>query len=166
MQRARGRLEATMTGVSVKTLASSIALLALGFAQPLFAQVELGTWVRKPTATQPGMTMIVEACCNGGRRLTYRFTMDNKEMRLTVESRLDGKDAPVLVDGKPSGETMAITRVDARHANAVLKMNGTFFGTAKGTLSQDAKTLTVVNDYSSSAGGHAAGKYTEVWVKQ
>lgn len=150
----------------VKNLVFGVALLALGAATPLFAQVEIGTWVRQPTASNPGMTMTVEACCSGGRRLTYRFMIDKKQMRLTVESRLDGKDAPVLIDGKPSGETMAITRVDERHASTIVKMNGTFFGTAKATLSADGKTLTVVNDYSSSAGGHPAGKYTEVWVRK
>jgi hypothetical protein len=70
------------------------------------------------------------------------------------------------MNGKPSGETMAIKRVDAHHASTELKMNGTFFGTSKATLSADGKTLTVLNDYSSSVGGRQAGKYTEVWLKQ
>jgi hypothetical protein len=46
-----------------------------------------------------------------------------------------------------------------------LKMNGRFFGTAKATLSADGKTLTVINDFTSSAGGQAVGKYTEIWVR-
>ena len=110
--------------------------------------------------------MTIEACCNGGRRFTYHVVMDKTETLLIVETRLDGREAPVLMGGKPSGETMAITRVDQHRASAVLKMNGTFFGTAKGTLSADGRTLTVINDYSSTAGGQPVRKYTEVWVRK
>lgn len=114
----------------------------------------------------PAMTMKIEACCNGGRRLTYHLDIGGTATLLIVESRLDGSEAPVMMNGKPSGETMAITRVDAHHASTVLKMNGTFFGTSKATLSADGRTLTVLNDFSASAGGQQAGKSTEVWVKQ
>ena len=47
------------------------------------------------------MTMKVEPCCNGGRRLTYTFLIGKNNTVLTVESRLDGSEAPVLMDGKP-----------------------------------------------------------------
>lgn len=87
------------------------------------------------------MTMTVEMCCGGGRRLTYRIAMNGNEMIMVVESALDGSDAPVIIGGKPSGETMAIRQIDDHHAMAVLKMNGQPFGTAKGTLSADGKTL-------------------------
>jgi hypothetical protein len=70
------------------------------------------------------------------------------------------------MNGKPSGQTMGITLVDDHHASAVPKMNGTFLGTAKSTLSADRRTLRVINDYTSAAGGQAAGKYTEVWVRR
>lgn len=86
-------------------------------------------------------------------------------MLLTVESRFDGSDAPLLIGGKPSGQTMAITRVDDHHASAVLKMNGRVFGTSKSTLSADGRTLTVINDLTSSASGQPAGRFTEVWVR-
>jgi hypothetical protein len=110
------------------------------------------------------MTMTVEPCCGSGRRLTYRVPPN--DMVLIVESQLDGKDAPVMFQGKPSGETMAITKVDDRHYTAVLKMNGKVFGTSKGTFSADGKTLTVEDDFTATAGGHAAGKQTETWVKK
>jgi hypothetical protein len=38
------------------------------------------------------------------------------------------------------------------------------FGTSKATLSADGKVLTVVNDYTSSAGGQTVGKSTETWT--
>jgi len=92
--------------------------------------------------------------------------MNGTKMVLTLESRFDGSPAPVLIDGKPSGETMEITRVDDHHLSTVLKMNGKPFGTSKATLSADGKTLTVVTDFSSSAGGQAVGKTTETWVRK
>lgn len=70
------------------------------------------------------------------------------------------------MNGKPSGETMAITRVDAHHTAAVVKMNGAPFGTSKGTLSADGRTLTVLNVFSSATGGQQVGKQTEIWVRK
>ena len=109
--------------------------------------------------------MTVEACCNGGRRLIYHFLIEKKESVLTVESGFDGKEAPVLMDGKPVGETMAIKLIDDHHTSTVVKMNGTS-SVRRTTLSPDGKTLTVINDYSSSVGGSPAGKFTEVWVRK
>jgi hypothetical protein len=128
----------------------------------LRAQSFVGTWVRQDTP----MTMTVEMCCGGGRRLTYRLSLKGTELIMVVETALDGTDAPVLIGGKPSGETMAIRQIDNRHATAVLKMNGQAFGTAKGTLSADVKTLTVEDDYTSAAGGQPAGKQTETWIRK
>lgn len=156
-----------MTSATGRSLAWGVVVVsALGTATSLDAQIPVGTWVRQPTASMPAMTMTVEACCNGGRRLIYHVVIDKTETLLTVESRFDGSDAPVSMNGKPSGETMRIKRVDDHHASTVLKMNGTFFGTANGTLSGDGRTLTVLNDFSSSAGGQPVGKYTEVWVRK
>jgi hypothetical protein len=42
---------------------------------------------------------------------------------------------------------LAIRLLDSWHATAVLKMNGKPFGTARGTLSADGKTLTIEDDY-------------------
>ena len=155
-----------MTSFKATQLACSVVILALGSARALHAQLEIGTWVRQPTASMPSMTMSIAACCNGGRRLTYHVDINGTETLLIVETKLDGSEAPVMMNGKPSGETMAITRVDAHHASTVLKMNGKPFGTSAATLSADGRTLTVLNDFSSSVGGQQVGKYTEVWVKQ
>ena len=156
-----------MISTSARALSCAIAVLTLGSARPLHAQLEIGTWVRQATDSMPAMTMRIETCCNGGRRLTYHVPLSGSTQTvLTVETRLDGRDAEVLMDGRPSGETMAISRLDAHHATTLLRMNGNLFGTANATLSADGRTLTVTNDYSSSAGGQPVGKYTEVWVRQ
>jgi hypothetical protein len=151
-----------------RNIACSLALLgALGSPRSLHGQIGVGTWERKPTASMPGaMTMTVEACCSGGRRLIYHFGTNGPETRLSLESPFDGSEVPVLVAGKPSGETMAITRIDDHHISTVIKMNGKPFATSKATLSPDGKLLTVINDVSSSAGGQPVGKSTETWVRK
>jgi hypothetical protein len=155
-----------MTVLKARGFACGIAILgALGSARSLYAQIGVGTWVRKAPASTTPLTMVVEPCCNGGRRLTYHFDINGTETLLTIASPFDGSEAPVLIAGKPSGETMAIKRLDDHHLFTVLKMNGKPFGTSTATLSPDAKLLTVINDVSSSAGGQAVGKSTEVWVK-
>ena len=155
-----------MRNSSARRLLCALGIVALGATRSADAQLPIGTWVRQAPST-PAMTMTVEACCDGGRRLTYHVLIDKAETLLIVESRFDGTDSPVLMNGKPGGETMAIKLVDDHHVNAVLKMkNGTLFGTTNGTLSADGKTLTVLNDYTSSGGGQPAGKFTEIWVRK
>ena len=149
-----------------RSLACGIAVLALGTARSLHAQMDIGTWVRQPTASMTEMVMTVEPCCNGGRRLTYHVLIGGKETLLTVESPFDGSDVPVLMAGKPSGETMGIQRLDDHHASTVVKMNGKVFGTSTTTLSPDGKMLTVINDFATSVGGQTVGKTTEVWVRK
>jgi hypothetical protein len=156
-----------MTLTQATTIAGGIVSFALASAGSLHAQVEIGTWVRQDTASTAGsVTMDVEACCHGGRRLTYHILIGETRSLLTVESPFDGTEVPVLINGKPSGETMAIKRVDAHHASTVVKMYGTPFGTSEATLSADGKTLTVLNDFTSQAGGQQPGKHTEIWVRK
>ena len=152
--------------ILVRALACGIAVFAATSIQPAFAQLEIGTWVRQPIPGMPDMTMTIEACCNGGRRLSYHFMAGNTDMLMTLETRLDGAESPVLVDGKPSPGTMAIKRTDQHHASTVIKMNGALAGTNTATLSADGKTLTVVNDFSTQVGAQSVGKFTEIWVRK
>lgn len=155
-----------MTRSAAKRVAGATALCALLSFTSLSAQLGVGTWVKQGDSG-PALAMTVEACCGNGYRLIYRVVGQTAIM-MTVESALDGKEAPVLLmGGKPSGETMAITRIDAHHLSTVLKMNGQPYGTSKATLSADGKTLTVENEVTKSAvPGQPAGKTTEVWVRK
>jgi hypothetical protein len=154
--------EVTMRHGTAMAFACGVVTLVSLHGSPLGAQSFVGTWVRQDTP----MTMTVEMCCGSGRRLTYRVAMNGTEMIMVVESLLDGADAPLLVGGKPTGETMAIRQIDGRHATAVLKMNGKPFGTAKGTLSAHGKTLTIEDDYILATAGQQAGKQTETWIRR
>jgi hypothetical protein len=78
-------------------------LFALSSGSSIQAQFSVGTWVQ--TAPMKGLTMTVEDCCAGGRRLIFRITLGKKTQTMMVESRFDGCDATVLIDGKPNGET-------------------------------------------------------------
>ena len=121
-----------------------------------------GVWVKKGTKT--AMTMTIVKWSDSKAQITWDIKSAN--IVLSLVSSLDGKDAPVLMNGKPSGETMAIKRVDKRHATTVVKMNGKPFGTSKSSFSADFTTLTVENDYAESVGGNQAGKSTELWVRK
>ena len=151
-----------MSTVRAQVLACVVVLVcAFGFPSALRAQLGIGTWVRQGDDLKAvTMTMTVEACCHGGRKLTYHISMKNgTNSVMTVESPFDGTEVPVLVGGKPSGETMAIKRVDAHHTLTVMTMGRQPFGTSRATISADGNTITVVNDMS-------VGKTTETWVRK
>jgi len=144
----------------MKTLAALVVCLA--FAQPLWAADWTGTWTSK---SHPGITMTIEPYGAGGSRITYHIKMDSKVIVMSMESALNGSEATVMFDGKPSGETMAIKRLDDRHTYTVIKMNGQPFGTSKSELSADGKTLISENDPPSVAGAPSV-KTTEIWDRK
>ena len=144
----------------MKTSAVVLAvLLALICGSSLQAQFSVGTWVQ--TAPMKGFTMTVEECCTGGRRLIFHVTLGQKTQTITVDSRFDGSDAPVLADGKPNGETMALKRVNERQTTTVFKRNGKVYRTSTSTESADRKTLTVENEFI-----EPAGKMTETYERK
>jgi hypothetical protein len=87
-------------------------------------------------------------------------------MVMTIVTQLDGKDAPVLLNGQPSGQTMAIKLIDDRHTFAVVKFQGREGSTAKSELSADGKVLKVENMMPSSAGGAGQVIQVEYWDKK
>src|SRR5258707_9819662 len=144
----------------MKASASAIAVLfALSSSSSLQAQFSVGTRVQ--TAPMKGLTMNVDQCCNGGRRLTFHITVGQKTQTVTIESRFDGSDAPQVVDGKPTGETMALKRVDERRTTTVFKRNGKVFRTSTATESADRMTMTVENEFIDPGDGRVTGKMTE-----
>lgn len=148
----------------MKRFAIAVCLVALVAGAQ--AQIAPGTWIKR--GSKPGLIMIVESV-GAGLKLTYRMNgADGKPMKqgvMTIVTMLDGKEAAVLVDGKPSGETMAIKRIDASHTFTVIKMQGKEFGTSKLEVSGDGKTLEVENHTAASAGQPAAVAM-EYWDRQ
>ena len=128
------------------------------------ADSPVGTYLKKAEAGKPAMSMTIEQWAPGKAKLTYHIK--EPPIVLTIVSALDGSESPVLMNGKPSGETMAIKRVDKLHSSTIVKMDGKPFGTSKGTFSPDFSTLTVENDFSGAAAGGAAGKSIERWIRK
>ena len=143
-----------------RVIGGIVFTLAVGWATLAHAQILVGTWERTDLHVK-GMVMTVTTCCNGGLRLVYNIPASPGQpaTTMTVNSPMDGTEVPALVGGKPSGQTMAIKRLDDRHYETILKMDGKPFGTAKSTLSADAKTISVDGVY----GGQ---KTAETWVRK
>ena len=135
-------------------------LAAMAFATLASGQLGVGTtWVRTD-AEGRGMTMSVEACCSGGLRLIYHIAIPNQPaVTLTVDSPMNGTEVPAFVAGKPSGETMAIKRVDDHHYTGVVKMNGEVLATSNATVSPDDKSITVENVTQGQ-------KVVETWIRK
>jgi hypothetical protein len=145
-------------------IVGAAVVASLLWAGTAHAQIPIGTWARTDTDGK-GIAMTVTTCCNGGLRLVYKIPPHERQpaMTLTVDSPMDGTDVPALLNGQPTGETMAIKRVDERHYAAVVKMKGQPFTTSTATVSADQKTITV--ESVSQEGGHSK-KTTETWVRQ
>jgi hypothetical protein len=152
--------------LATQRLICGVAFLStVGWASLAHAQLAAGsTWVRTD-AQGKGITMTVEACCNGGLRLTYQIPpMGNQpSTTMSIDSPMNGAPAPVLVNGKPTPETMVVKRVDDRHYSASMTMNGKPFGTSNGTVSPDGKTMTVETI---TQGGGQTMKVIETWVRK
>jgi hypothetical protein len=143
-----------------------VVVVVLVAARPaVAAESPVGTWVRTDSGSNAGVvTMTIEDWGKGNAKLTFRFK--GSDTVLTIVSPLDGSDVPVLMNGKPSGETMGIKLIDKYHSLTVIKMNGKQFGVSKGTYSDDFTKLTVENDVTSAAQGQTVGKTTETWVRK
>jgi hypothetical protein len=140
------------------------SVIALATLVPILHadNLPLGTWVRRPNKDGGSSTMLVEAA-GAGRKLTFKVAVaGGGTSTMMVTTQLDGKDAQVYVDGKPSGETMAITKVDDHHTINVIKMNGSPMLTQKSELSPDGKVIKV-----ESTSMVPGGQYgTEYWDKK
>jgi hypothetical protein len=121
-----------------------LVIWLVGLAPILRADMfAVGTWVRRPNKDGGSSTMVIETV-GSGRKLTFKVaTPGGGTATMILTTQLDGKDATVYVDGKPSGETMAIRRVDDHHAINVIKINGNPMVTQKSELSPDGKVIKV-----------------------
>jgi hypothetical protein len=149
----------------MRRLVLTLCLLSLGSSAR--AQIPAGTWIRRIDG--PTMAMIVEPA-GTGLKITYKAVGTDRKLveppLMAMETQLDGKDAPLLIQGNPSGETMAVTRVDATHTSTVIKFQGKAFGTSRSELSADGKTLKIENDIAENPIGQPPGKQVEHWEKQ
>jgi hypothetical protein len=139
--------------------------MAAGWANQALAQLGVGTVWERTDSQGKGITLTISACCNGGLRFAWNIPPMNNQpaMTMTVDSPMDGTEAPTLVAGKPSGQTMAVTRVDDHRYRAIVKMGGKPFGTSNGTVAADGRTMTVESAFE---GGGTTQRTTETWVRK
>jgi hypothetical protein len=151
----------------MKRIAVLVGLLCLSpivWADPLW----IGTWTLRDPGQGFRLTMTVEEVGNG-MKFTYKFFGPNVPATgniLTIQTELDGKHVPVLVDGKPTGQMMGIRRIDGRHLSGVLKFQGKETGTSKAEISSDGKVLKVETDNVVDSASGPVGKIIQYWDKK
>lgn len=126
---------------------ASVALFIFFLCTSAFADSPWkGTWVERKPPEQGRQTMTVEEA-GSGWKLTYKATSPKMAgmMVFTVVTQLDGNDAPVMAGDKPTGQSMAVKRLDSHHTYTVLKFQGKQTGISKSELSPDGKVLKVQN---------------------
>lgn len=123
-----------------------------------------GTWVLRVPSLEGRLMMAVEEV-GAGWNLTYKVVGPDAPTSTvsTVMTPLDGKDVPLLVNGKPSGQTMGIKRIDTHRTVTVLKFKGKETGVSKAEVSPDGKVLKVEIDYSAS---NPIEKEIQYWDRQ
>jgi len=113
------------------------------------------------------MVMVIEAA-SPGIKITYRMLgpdgAPQDQNVVTVVTALDGKEAPMMMDGKPTGQTMATLRTGVYVASSVVRMEGRTLRKSTAELSADGKTLTV--EHVTAATSPSTGKQTEYWDKK
>ena len=100
-----------------------------------------------------------------GSNVTYKVVGPDAPVSTvsTVLTPLDGKDVPLLVNGKPSGQTMGIKKVNNHHTVTILRFRGKETGISKAEISPDGKVLKIETDY---AEWNPIGKEIQYWDRQ
>jgi hypothetical protein len=148
----------------MKTLLAFALIVSASVAvagQPYRSALE-GKWIQRDTRL-----VLDIASTSDGTTFTYSVQspgMKGSTDRLSFVTQFDGTDAAMLVNGAPTGQTIALTILDDRHASGITKFQGKTTGASKSELSDDGKVLRVDNDVA--APGAASVHRLEVWDKQ
>jgi hypothetical protein len=123
-----------------------------------------GVWVLREPPQGGRLIMTVEEV-NTGWNLTYKVVGPDAPASTvsTVQTPLNGKEVPLLVNGRPSGQTMGIKRIDPHRTVTVLRFKGKETGVSKAEISPDGKVLKIETDYVSS---NPIGKEVQYWDRQ
>ena len=150
----------------MKRLAFVVCLLSLSSIATADSSWN-GTWILREA--QPGgqLTMKVEEVGTGWK-VTYTVIGPgapgaSDSLLLTP---LDGKDVPVLIGGKPSGQTMAMKKLDGHHTVNVTKFQGKVIGISKAELSTNGKVIKIETEYPDSNPGAPAASQIAYWDRK
>jgi hypothetical protein len=136
----------------MKTMTVAIALFAVGFAAPAFAQdAHIGTWkgdiaksTFSPAPTGPAPSSATRTYVMFGDGLKNTLTTvsaDGKSSTSAYSAHFDGKDYPYV--GSQNFDTVALNRIDASTFTSEIKKAGKVVATVRNTASPDSKTMTV-----------------------
>ncbi len=141
-----------------------VCLLSLTSSMASADSLWSGAWVLREPPQGGRLIMTVEEV-GIGWNLTYKVDGPDAPVSTvsTVLTPLDGKDVPLLVNGKPSGQTMGIKKVDNHHTVTILRFRGKETGISKAEISPDGKVLKIETDY---ADWNPIGKEIQYWDRQ
>ena len=115
-----------------------------------------GTWVLREPPQGGHLTMTVEEV---GSEWKPTYKIVGPDASGTIYSTV-----LTQLDGKLSGQTMGIKKIDSRHTVTDMKFQGKWMAISKSELSPDRKVLKVKTDYADSNPTGLIGKQIQYWT--
>lgn len=129
-------------------VATGLAALVSAVALAQSTDPQVGTWklnAEKSKGTMfKGGTVTVEPAGQGLKTTVDLVAQDGTPSKWSFTAQPDGKDNPIVGDN-PFGNTLSVTRVDARTVKATIKQDGKVTVTQTVTVSEDGKTRTITS---------------------
>jgi hypothetical protein len=127
-------------------VAAAVAALVGGVAYAQSTDPQLGTWKLNGEKSKGTMfvsgTVKAEAAGEGMKTTVDLVRKDGSAGKWSFTAAPDGKDYPVTGDS-PFGDTISVTRADARTLKVTLKNGGKVTATQTVAVSADGKTRTI-----------------------
>jgi hypothetical protein len=127
-------------------VAAAIAAVVGGVALAQSTDPQIGTWKFNAEKSKGTMfasgTVKVEAAGEGTKTTVDLVRKDGSPGKWSFTATPDGKDYPVTGDN-PFGDTISVTRADARTLKVTLKNGGKVTATQTVAVSADGKTRTI-----------------------
>ncbi len=131
------------------------------------ASMHIGSWVRRENKDSIRSTMTIEPAGSGWKvTMKVQFAAGGQTSTMLITTQGDGKDVVVYVDGKPSGQTMAIRIVDDRHTTNTLKLNGKPMLFQKSEVSADGRVIRVEGTSLVPGQGQGGQNLIEYWDRK
>ena len=147
-QRSFGRRKADAVITKRLIVATGLAALVSAVALAQSTDPQVGTWklnAEKSKGTMfNGGTVTLEPAVQGLKTTVDLVGQDGTPSKWSFTAQPDGKDNPIVGDN-PFGNTLSVTRVDARTVKATIKQDGKVTVTQTVTVSEDGKTRTITS---------------------
>jgi hypothetical protein len=142
-------------GIRRLIVATGCAVLVTAVALAQSSDPQVGTWKLNAEKSKGTMfksgTVTVEAAGQAFKTTVDLVRQDGTPSKWSFTAQYDGKDNPVT-GSNPFGNTISVTRVDARTVKATIKQDGKVTLTQTVAVSEDGKTRTITSKGTSSDG--------------